>query len=216
MLTIYEKLHLLSIHEDKGIFIGSAVNRLKPGLVGAILAELALSGKICTTNKSRLQLADANLTNDPILDSAIKAFKNSQKERKFGYWLHTIYPKPEKLRKKVTASLVKKGIVTQDEDYLVWVVPSPLYPDIKASTKYWVVQHLRAVVFAQENAQPYDIALLSLLSSCNLLYLTFLRDERKAATRTVNELVVSGALQNPLLETVQEIDSAIAAVVEED
>lgn len=216
MLTIYEKLHLLSIHEDKGIFIGSAVNRLKPGLVGAILAELALSGKICTTNKSRLQLVDENLTNDPILDSAIKALKNSQKERKFGYWLHTIYPKPEKLRKKVSASLVKKGIVTQDEDYLVWVIPSPLYPDIKASTKYWVIQHLRAVVFAQENAQPYDIALLSLLSACNLLDLTFLRDERKAATRTINELVVSGALQDPLLETVQEIDSAIAAVVEED
>jgi Golgi phosphoprotein 3 len=216
MLTLYEELHLLSIHEDKGIFIGAVVDRLRPGLVGAILADLALAGKICTTTNRRLLLADASISNDPILDSTLTALKKSEKERKFGYWLHTLYPKPEKLSKKITASLVHKGIVTQEEDHLVWVIPSPLYPQIKASTKYWVIQRLRAVVLAQESAKPHDIALLSLLSGCGLIDLAFLRDERKAVSRAINQLVVSGALQDPLLETVQEIDSAIEAVVEED
>jgi Golgi phosphoprotein 3 len=216
MLTLYEKLHLLSIHADKGIFIGSVVGRLQPCLVGGILAELALAGKICTTNNRRLLVEDASLSNDPFLDSTLTALKNSEKERKFGYWLHTLYPKPEKLRKKITASLVVKGIVTQEEDHLVWVIPSPLFPEIKASSKYWVIQRLRAVVLAQESAQPHDIALLSLLSACSLLDLVFLRDERKAAIQAINELVVGGALQDPLLETVQEIVSAIEAVVEEE
>jgi Golgi phosphoprotein 3 len=139
-----------------------------------------------------------------------------EKERKFGFWLHNLYPKPEKLRKKVTSSLVRNGIVLQEEDHLVWVIPSPLFPQIKASTKYWLIQRLRSVVLAQETAQPHDIALLSLLRACGLLDLVFLRDERKAASQTINELVVGGALQDPLLETVQEIVSAIEAVVEED
>jgi Golgi phosphoprotein 3 len=216
MLTLYEELHLLSIHADKGIYIGSIADRMRPGLVGAILAELALVGKICITNNRRLTLSDSNLSNDPMLDSTLTALSKSEKERKFGFWLHTLYPKPEKLRKKITNSLVHKGIILQEEDHLVWVIPSPLFPQIKASTKYWVIQRLRSVVLAQENALPHDIALLSLLRACGLLDLVFLRDERKAASQAINELVVGGALQDPLLETVQEIVSAIEAVVEED
>jgi len=216
MLNLYEELHLLSIHEDKGIFIGAVADRMHPGLVGGILAELALAGKICTTNNRRLTLSDANLSNDPMLDSTLTALSKSEKERKFGFWLHTLYPKSEKLRKKITGSLVHKGIILQEEDHLVWVIPSPLFPQIKASTKYWVIQRLRSVVLAQESAQPHDIALLSLLRACGLLDLVFLRDERKAASQAINELVVGGALQDPLLETVQEIVSAIEAVAEED
>ena len=216
MLTLYEELQLLSIHEDKGIFIGSTVDRLKPGLVWAILAELAITGKICSTNNHRLTVEDASPTNDPLLDDALATIQKSDKERKFAYWLSALYPKPEKLHKKVTKSLVQKGILTQEDDNLVWVIPSPLHPEINASAKYAVVQHLRAIVLAKQEASPREIAFLSLVSACDLLDLVFLRDERKVAIQHINELVVGEAMKDPLLETIQEIDSAIMAVVEED
>ncbi len=216
MLTLYEELQLLSIHADKGIFIGSALDRLKPGLVGAILAELALAGKICLSNNRRLQLVDDSLTDDPVLDCAIADLKNPEKERKFGYWINTLSQKPEKLRKKITAGLVQKGLLMQEDDNLVWVIPSPLHPEIKASTKYAVIQHLRSIVLAKEDAHPREIAFLSLVSACGLLDLVFLRDERKAASQYINELVVYEAMKDPNLETIQEIDSAIASVIEED
>lgn len=216
MLTLYEELQLLSIHADKGIFISSAVERLKPGLVGAILAELAITGKICSSNNHRLQVADANPTNDPILDGALSALQSSDKERKFGYWLNTLYPKSEKLHKKITKSLVQKGILTLEDDNLVWVIPSPLHPEINASAKYAVGQHLRGIVLAKEQASPREIAFLSLVSACGLLDLVFLSDERKVANQYINELVVGEAMKDPLLETIQEIDSAIMGVVEED
>ena len=79
MLTLYEELQLLAIHQDKGIFISTAVDRLKPGLVGSILAELAITGKICSSNNHRLQVADMTPTNDPILDSALTALQSSDK-----------------------------------------------------------------------------------------------------------------------------------------
>lgn len=216
MLTLYEELQLLSIHEDQGIFIGSALDGLKPGLVGAVLAELAITGKICSTNNHRLTVADSNPTADPILDGALIAMQTSDKERKFGYWLNSLYPKPEKLRKKITKSLVQKGILTQEDEDLVWVIPSPLHPEISASAKYAVVQHLRGIVLAKEPAGPREIAFLSLVSACGLLDLVFLRDERKIANQYINELVVGEAMKDPLLETIQEIDSAIMGVVEED
>jgi len=216
MLTLYEELQLLCIHEDKGIFIGSAIDRLKPGLVGAIIAELAITGKICSSNNHRLQVADASPTNDPILDDALAGMQSSDKERKFGYWLNTLYPKPEKLSKKVTKSLVQKGILTVEDDNLVWVIPSPIHPEINASAKFAIVQHLRSIVLAKQEASPREIAFLSLVSACGLLDLAFLRDERKVANQYINELVVGGAMNDPLLETIQEIDSAIMGVVEED
>ena len=216
MITLYEELQLLSIHEDKGIYIGSTLDRLKPGLVGAILADLALASKICSTNNHRLTLEDTTPTNDPILDDTLSILQKSDKERKFSYWLNALYPKSEKLRKKVTKSLVNKGILTQEDDNLVWVIPSPLHPEINSSAKYAVIQHLRSIVLAKEQASPGAIAFLSLLSACGLLDLAFLRDERKVASQYINELLVGGAMNDPLLETIQEIDSAIMGVVEED
>ena len=216
MLTLYEELQLLAIHEDKGIFIGSAVDSLKPGLVGAVMAELAITGKICTSNNHRLKVEDPSPSGDPILDSAISALQKSDKERKFSYWLGALFPKPEKLRKKVSRNLVEKGLLTQEDENLAWIVPSPIHPEINSSAKYAVIQHLRGIVLAKEQATPREIAFLSLVSACDLLDLVFLRDERTVARQYINELVVGGAMNNPLLETIQEIDSAIKGVVEED
>jgi len=87
---------------------------------------------------------------------------------------------------------------------------------VKASTKYSVIRLLRGIVLAQEEAHPREIAFLSLVCACSWLDLVFLRDERKAASQRINELVVFHAMQNPILETIQEISSAIASEVEED
>jgi len=107
-------------------------------------------------------------------------------------------------------------LLTQEDDNLVWVVPSPLHPEIKASTKYSVIKHLRGIVLAKEEAHPREIAFLSLINACGLMDLVFLRDERKVADQYINELVVYEAMKDPNLETIQEIGRAIASVVEED
>jgi Golgi phosphoprotein 3 len=216
MLTLYEELQLLAIHDEKGIFIRSAVEPLKPGLAGAMLAELAFADKICTAPNHRLKLKDNTPTNDPILDDVLARLKESEKDRKFGYWINNLNPKPEKLQRLITASLVQKEILTREDDRLQWVVPSHIHPEVKASTKYSVIKLLRGIVLAQEEAHPREIAFLSLVCACELLDLIFLRDERRAANQKINELVVFHAMQNPTLETIQEISSAIASVVEED
>jgi hypothetical protein len=216
MLTLYEELQLLAIHEEKGIIVRSAIEPLKPGLAGAMLAELAFADKICTAANHRLKLEDSSPTNDTILDNLLTTLKESEKERKFGYWINSLNPKPEKLQKVIIASLIRKEIMTQEDDRLLWVIPSQLHPDVKASPKYSVIKLLRGIVLAQEEAHPREIAFLSLVCACGLLDLIFLRDERKAANLRINELVVFYAMQNHALETIQEISSAIASVVEEE
>lgn len=216
MFTLFEEFLLLSVHEAKGTFFGPALDRLKPGIVGAILAELALMGKIQTSNNHRLQLIDDSQVQDALLNDVLSILKESEKDRKFGYWINTLSQRAEKFRKHSTEGLIQKGVFTQDDDRLVWVVPSPLQAEIKASTKYWVIKRLRGIVLAQEDFQTRDIVLLSLVRACGLLELVFLRDERKIADRYIYEQFFSQAVREPVIQTVQEIETAIATLVEED
>jgi hypothetical protein len=216
MLTLPEEFLLLSFHESKGACCRAAFDRLNPGLVGAILAELVLTGNIQATQNHRLHVTDEGQVRDEILDQVISTLKETEKERKFGYWIGSLSQKGEKLQGKITENLIQKGVFSQDDERLVWVIPSPLKPEIKASTKYLVNTRLRGIVLAQETPETRDVVLLSLVRACGLLDLVFLRDERKLADRYIYELSINQAMANPVLQTVQEIEIAVAAAVEED
>jgi hypothetical protein len=216
MITLFEEVLLLSIHQEKGTFIGWTVDRMKPALVGAVLAELALMGKIEATQSNRLHLTDDSPVDDDLLNETLEQLKISEKERKFGFWVDSLSQKPEKLRKQVIDRVIEKGFVAQEDDHLHWVVPSPLQPDGNASAKYSISQRLRGIILAQDTYEKRDIVLLSLLRACSLLELLFLKDERRLASHRINELVVSTAMKDPGLQTIEEIESALATVVEDD
>jgi golgi phosphoprotein 3 len=216
MLTLYEEILLLSIHQDKGTFIGWSIDRINSGLTGAVLFELAMLEKIHANHSHRLEIVDADPTEDELLNETLSILKESEKERKFGYWIGSLNQKPDKLRKLVVERLIIKGVVVQEDDHLVWVIPSPLHPQGNASTKYWASQRLRGIVLAQEAFDKRDIALLSLLRACNLLDLIFLKDERRLASQRINEMAVNAAMKDPDLQTMEEIESALSSVVEDE
>jgi Golgi phosphoprotein 3 len=216
MLTLFEEILLLSIHQDKGTLIGWSIDRINSGLTGAILAELAMLEKIHANHSHRLEIVDANPTGDELLDDTLNNLKESEKERKFGYWIGSLNQKPEKLRKLIIERLIIKGVVLQEDDHLVWVIPSLLQPQINASAKYLASQRLRGIILAQEASDKRDIALLSLLRACNLLDLIFLKDERRMASQRINEMAVNAAMKDPDLQTMEEIESALTNVVEDD
>jgi hypothetical protein len=216
MLMVFEEVLLLSIHQEKGTFIGWAVDRLRAGVVGGVLAELALMGRIQASDNHRLRVLSDDPTEDELLNGVLNTLKESEKERKFGYWIDALNHDPDKFRKQIVERLIQKGLVAQEEDHLSWVVPSPLHKDLKASSKYYLNNRLRTIILAQGKFEGRDIALLSVMRGCNLLDLIFLRDERRYASRCINELVVRGAMKDSLTATIQEIESAIANVVEDD
>ena len=216
MLTLFEELLMLSIHEDKGTFIGWTVDRIKPGLAGAVLTELAFAGKITVTDNHRLKVVNSDPVEDDVLNEALAVLAQSEKERKFTYWINALTQKPEKPHKQITDRLIEKGIISMEDDHLVWTVPTPLDPAINATSKFCVNNRLRGIVLAQETDDQRDIALLSLVRACNLLDLIFLKEERRYASRQINELVLSAAMKEPLAQTIQEIENAIALVAEDD
>lgn len=216
MLALFDEVFLLSIHEDKGTVIASKEDDLGFALGGAVLAELALIGKIGLKDNQRLEALDPNPPEDDIQAEALDRIRSEGKERKIGYWINVFSQKPEKLRKRLAKRLVQAGVVSQEDDRFQWIIPSPDSPDQNASAKYWLKNRIRELVLTSAQAEMREIALLSLVRASGLVYFIFLKDERKLADRRIHELVVAQALKNPAMQTIEAIAAAIESVVEED
>jgi Golgi phosphoprotein 3 len=207
-LNVPEKLFILSIDDDQGALVKSVKTMLRYGLAGALLAELALANKI-NLEEGRLASTDVTSTGDAMVDEALEMIAAEQKPRKTSRWIDAI---GKKLTFKQTAErLSKDGVFQIEKKRYLWVIPYEASPQVDASAKYWVKQHLRGIVLAGEKAEAADVALLSLLRACRLLHLVFTHDERKMAEKKVGDLVQNEVFGEAVVTLLAEIDAATSA-----
>jgi hypothetical protein len=207
-LNLPEKLFILSVEDDQGQVTASIKKTLRFGLAGALLADLALANKIHLEDE-RLALTDPTPTGDNLFDEVLAAIAAGGKARKLSRWVNTLGDK--QIVKQVAERLAGRNVIRIEKKRYSWIIPYELYPQVNASTKFWVKQHLRGVVLAEEKAAAADIALLSLLNACRLLRLVFTRDERKAASKKVDQLVEGESFGEAVLELLADIDAVAAA-----
>lgn len=207
MLSLYDELFLLSIDDAKGTIAAHAHDILDYGLAGAVLAALALEGKLMVMEED-LAVADATPSGNGILDGALETIASSDRPRRATHWINVLAGK--KLPKKVVDGLVTKGVLRAEEKRIFWVIPYQAYPQQDASAKFWVKEHLRAMTLAGEKPEPRALVLLSLLKACHLLSLVFTQDERSAASRKVNDLVKGELFGDSVAKVLEEIEMAAA------
>jgi golgi phosphoprotein 3 len=216
MLSIFEELFLLALDEEKGTLLSFAKKTLPHALSGGILAELTFMGKVCSNEKHRLELVDASLTGDQILDEAIKEIGSSEKLRKLSYWVSEFSSKPKKLRERIGERLVEKKLLSQEDRRFFWRTPTAEDTAL-ALTKFDLKTPLRVSILSNDNGvDPHNMALLSLASASGLLSLIFTQDELPIARHRIHEKVIRGALGNPVMQSIEEIEQAIISNLDED
>ena len=212
MLSLPEKLFNLAIDDDQGAIAASVKNKLRYCLAGAILSELALMGKI-VTEEERVRVEDATPTGDPLCDGALTVIAAKKKPHKMGRLVNDLAKEP--LFKQTAERLAERNIITIEKKKFAWISPSVIYPQVNGSTKYWLKSKLRAIVLAGEKPEAQDIALFSLLKACQLLPLVFTRDERQAARKRVDALVLGEAYGEALANLLSDIDRASGEATED-
>ena len=185
-LPIPERLFILAIDDADGAVSASEKTTLRHGLAGAFLAELSLAGRI-QLDDSRSVHAGPTESGEPLFDDILVMITAEKKPRKLGHWVQAIGSKLT--FKQVAARLVERKVIAIEKKRYSWVIPYQAFPQVEASAKFGVKQHLRGIVLAGEPADASDIALLSLLKASGLLRIVFTRDERKFANRKVEALV---------------------------
>ena len=206
-LIIPEKLFILTI-DDGGAAIASVKTTLRYQLAGAMLVQLALVNKI-QLKDNRLVLVDPAPSGEPLFDEILAMIPAEKKPRKLSHWLQAVGSK--QILKSLAGRLAERNVIVIEKKQYSWVIPYELSPQVNASAKYWVKQHLRGVVLAGEPAEPADIALLSLLKAFSLMRLVFTRDERKSAGKKVDGLVKGEIFNDSAAKLLAEIGTAAVA-----
>lgn len=212
MLNLMEELLLLSLREkgEKGRVKFSHLD-LCYGLAGAALAELSLKGKIEWDSKKRLRVVDQMPCHDQILNDFLAEVQQRKKPARLTEWISILGSRGKHLQKLLTTSLLAKGILQEESELYLWVIPSRVYTQANASAKYQIKQRLRAIILAGEKHDEYAVALLSLARACGLLEHIFTVDEIKSARKRVDTLVQDETIGAAVIEVIQDIAAAATA-----
>ena len=213
MLILAEELFIQALDPESGNIPGSIAAQLQYGLSGALLADLALMGKIGLDDKKKLELIDYTSCGDELLDRTLLKIVKSDRLRKMTHWVKLFSSNSKKTYKELGERLVEKGILQKESRKYLWVIPSEAFPEKDASAKYLIKNNLRAVVLTGKKPDPYVLALLSLVRACNMLESVFTKDELKMARKLVDQKIQDVAVGKEVTETIQEIESAALAGV---
>jgi hypothetical protein len=216
MLTTYERLFLLALDEERGNFPPFVKKTLSHALSGGILAELSLLGKVRCNEKHRLELVDDTLTDDEILNEAIKDIQSSEKPRKLAYWVSQLSQRPKKLRERIGDRLVAKGMLYLEDRHYFWRLPSGEDEVVTAPAKFEMKRPLRTAILSTGEFDRQGMALLNVASAAGLLNLIFTQDELQIAQQCIHEKLVRVAMEDPIMQTIEEIEQAICTSLEDD
>lgn len=170
MLSFAEEIYLLALDDTTGKPIVSTKDlALGVVLVGAALSELALLNKI-DNDRENLFIIDTENTGSPILDDVLEVFRQSkQSETTIQRCLQVLMPHAGNIEQLVVDQLVKKGIVKQVEEKILWVFPSRRYPIINNREITDVETRIRNLVLSEtEIPSPRDAILVCLIDAAGL------------------------------------------------
>jgi Golgi phosphoprotein 3 len=196
--SLPEELLLLALHDDKGSVIPAAARVLNGALIGAVLMELGLLGRLREDHNGAL-LADPTPTGNQILDEASAWIAQADRPRMPSYWVGRLAGRMPRLKDRLLEQLVSRGILERRERRILWLFPSRSFPLADAAVEQQTRERLRAVVLDGQSPDQRTSALLGLVRACNLTDELFAPHERSQAKRRIAELTSEEAVTGGLL-----------------
>jgi hypothetical protein len=207
---------LLALNDEKGTVGWQASTPLPYALAGALLAELALRGRIELDGK-RVIARDATPTGDGLLDEALGRIATGEKPRDARHWVNVFSGnawggKIPHLRDRVAGRLVEPGILRREEHRFLWVISSTRFPTADDAPELALRRGLRAVLLGDATPDERTLVLLSLARAGRLLDSLVEKGERKKARARAKALVESEQVGKAVSAAVAAMEATVAAV----
>jgi hypothetical protein len=136
-MRMADELLLLAYDDDGSAIAGTP--SLDYALAGAVLADLALSGRIELVD-GLVAVRDEQRLGDPMLDSALTRIAGDDKVRKPTHWVSKL---SADLRETLLDRQVAAGILRRNEGRVLWVFPRTTYPCVDDRPEREVRDRLR-------------------------------------------------------------------------
>ena len=196
-LSLPEELILLLLNEEDGYFHQVPGWKLDCVVMGSVLAELSLMGRIDTDLES-LYLVDSTETGNPVLDPALKEIAADSQKRTAQYWIERLAPLAESVIDLTLDGLVKMKILEHhDGDY--WTLsPASLLGELSAgladdTAVDFVKNRMIKAIFTNTIPDPRDIILICLVNTCDVFRFIFpTAEEEEERIAVISQMDVIG------------------------
>lgn len=208
-LTMPEELLLLMLDDETGRLMERAGPAGDYALVGAILAELALAGRI-GTETTRLFVPNRTPTGDPLQDEVLDVILATPRQEDSRFWIETLAQNAERYRDALFRRLVSRGILREEEGRFLWLFPERRYPVVSDKEEREVKARIMDVIFRDGLPGHRDALMIGLCRAAGLFALLLSPEELDKAQPRIDQVADSEDLSRSLSEAVREILVEIA------
>jgi hypothetical protein len=205
-LNLPEQLLLLAFYEEKANALNSSLGF---GLIGAVLAELLIQGKV--VRKGISLVCRTEFTEDEILNDALVVMASSSRERSARYWVNHLNGALKRLRPRLMEQLAAKGFLTVTDDRIFGVFPYKGHRLTDPHSALALKDQLRQVMFRPFAPSPRQVALIGLMKPAGLKIFT--HEERGAAQARISEILKIDPIGKAVSEAVADTAGAAATVI---
>lgn len=202
---------LLALNPQTGKIRSAASSALRYSLMGAVLLDLMLLGKLGIDN-NHLMVTDASTIGDEFLDQCVNEVLMSPRSQTVKYWVKHWSRKYRGFQNVVLQNLVDLGVLVQQEQTLLWLFPVQRYFLTDDSVQLAIIDQVRTAVLEDIGLDSRTAALISLMRVCRLTNALFTPEERPAVRSRIKAIVSGELVGKAVSETIASVQAAIAAV----
>ena len=166
-LTFAEEIALLGLDDRTGALLPMPVMGFNYALAGAVIADLALAGRI-DTDLQQLTVIRPDATGDALLDRALVTFVTSPQPKSVAHWLGVLSAQRAEIEDEALARLTARGILRREDKKIFWVFGLRRYPTVDNQERTEVKTRLSGLILGDELPDARDAILISLLTGCHL------------------------------------------------
>jgi hypothetical protein len=206
MTGIADELLLLGYDDTGEPAVGQPA--LDYALSGAILVELALSGRIGIAD-NRVDVLRQEPTGDAIVDAALVRIGADGQRRRPNDWIGRL---TDGLRERLLERQIEAGVLRRAEGRVLWVFPHTTYPTVDGATPAAEVatkQRLAAALDGDGDTEPRMAALCGLVAAAGLERQVFPDRPAKDVRRRLKEIAEGDWASAAVKHAIDEVHGAI-------
>ncbi len=213
-LHLHEALLLLVLRDQEGVIHWRA-SMWQYSLGGALLAELAMTERVELTADKKPYLvlrSDAPL-GDELLDECLTKIANAKRRARAQDWVSRFAQLP-RLRKRVAASLCRRGILKTEERQILLIFRRTVFPEIDPGPERRIVERMRrAIVGNASEVDPTTSILIALLEPTGALRIHFDAALLKANKRRIKEITSGSRVGGANKAAIEAAQAAVTACI---
>ncbi|KAM3096553.1 GPP34 family phosphoprotein [Phormidesmis sp. 146-12] len=188
MQYLAQDLILLALNPETGKTRFSWYSALDYGLVGSLLLDLVLQGKLEIDNDNRVIGAIAGNTDNEFLDQRLSEVLASSRPRTARFWVTHWRRRYLGIQTIVLQNLVDLGVLERQEQRILGLFPTQRYFLTDESIQREIVQQVRAAVLEGIGLDSRMAALISLMQASHLTDAVFRPEERLTARSRIKAI----------------------------